>query len=512
MRPTFQEKDRLVVSKTQFGLNIPLRPSHFYFNPVSVKRSGIVVFTGENMDIHDVDVKYFYIFPGKKQLIKRMIGKPGDTLYFYGGQIYGIDEFGNDISSELQVPQLDYVNHIPFISFEGKVVTPMPPVNGVYTPVFLYQMNLPVAKMSLSPFKQIDAELLYPPKTTNHYSYADMWGFKNYATTRIVTKKHISKSTYQELPKSTYYLELTHNPSLKTAKMGRDAYYRARPMLGTSTSYIPLSEKKLKQVFSSLFTGRFIVKNGLARRLGSPPINNQTKHIFPYLPGIADGTYEFYKGQAYKVYPQGITKKLPAENPLCQFDVDRVITLYNIGIEFDNRFTPDDEAFAVTPARYSYFKDHDLYLMGAPIFTKNEPELINFIKVEYEKQSRSTKRAPYVAFDDNGPPLNPDGSLNTTMIQRFGIKVPDKHYLVLGDNYAMSADSRDFGFVPEDNIRGVPEFIFWPPGSRFGFPIQPHYALFTKPRLIVWAIALIVFILWGIWHKKTYGLPIDFKK
>src|ERR1700742_26310 len=33
MRPTFKEQDRLVVSKTDFGINIPLRPAEFYFDP-----------------------------------------------------------------------------------------------------------------------------------------------------------------------------------------------------------------------------------------------------------------------------------------------------------------------------------------------------------------------------------------------------------------------------------------------------------------------------------------------
>ena len=80
MRPTLKESDFLVVSKTDFGLNIPLTTSHFYFDPSLVQRGEIVVFTGENMDIADSDTVYFYLFPGKKQFVKRLIAKPGDTL------------------------------------------------------------------------------------------------------------------------------------------------------------------------------------------------------------------------------------------------------------------------------------------------------------------------------------------------------------------------------------------------------------------------------------------------
>src|SRR3990167_6383298 len=114
MRPTFKEQDRLVVSKTNFGINIPLTPEEFYFDPNLVQRGGIVIFTGENMDIHDVDTMYFYIFPGKKQYVKRMIGKPGDILYFYGGRIYGFDKEGNDISPKLQLAQFTSLEPIPF--------------------------------------------------------------------------------------------------------------------------------------------------------------------------------------------------------------------------------------------------------------------------------------------------------------------------------------------------------------------------------------------------------------
>ncbi|MEM8728120.1 MAG: S26 family signal peptidase, partial [Chlamydiota bacterium] len=44
MRPTLREKDRLVVSKTTFGINIPLKRGHFYFDPELVLRNGTVIF------------------------------------------------------------------------------------------------------------------------------------------------------------------------------------------------------------------------------------------------------------------------------------------------------------------------------------------------------------------------------------------------------------------------------------------------------------------------------------
>ncbi|MBS0627828.1 MAG: signal peptidase I, partial [Verrucomicrobia bacterium] len=137
MRPTLKEKDHLIVSKTTFGINIPFSTGHFYFSPDLVKRNGIFVFTGQNMDIRDVDTRYFYLFPGKKQYIKRLMGKPGDTLYFYGGLLYGIDKEGKDITAELQPSRLDRIEHVPFLQFEGKVNTPTYPTNGIYSPIVL---------------------------------------------------------------------------------------------------------------------------------------------------------------------------------------------------------------------------------------------------------------------------------------------------------------------------------------------------------------------------------------
>ena len=42
------------------------------------------------------------------------------------------------------------------------------------------------------------------------------------------------------------------------------------------------------------------------------------------------------------------------------------------------------------------------------------------------------------------------------------ISVPLGYYFVLGDNSASSHDSRYWGFVPQDDVIGKAEFIYWP--------------------------------------------------
>ncbi len=504
MRPTFKEQDRLSVSKTDFGINYPLTPGHFYFNPDLLKRNDIIIFTTEDMDFADQDTVYFYIFPGKKLLVKRLLGKPGDTLYSYGGLFYGIDAQGNDISSELQLPSLSKIDHIPFITFEGtQVQTTASVIPGVYSPVKIYQMNEPIARLyALSP--TVARGELYPRITKNNpeLKYSELWGIGNYAMSRLLTKEQVRALTDQDpaqMEEGVLYLELKHNPSLSHAKMGYDEYHRLRPQIGLSSSIIPLQEHHLKTLMQNLYTARFVVEKGFVHRYGTNPQKYGNQPFLPHLPGIPDGTYEFYYGKASTIGLLGITRELPQSNPLYWFDSQRTQMFYNLGMEFDTRYNPQSKEQNILPARYAYFRDGDLYLMGAPILKKDDPSLLKFIDREQKRSLAS--RTNYIPFVDHGPP-----TIET--IKQFGLTIPEASYLGLGDNHAGSGDSRQFGFIPEDNLRGGPTFIFWPPGSRFGAPNQPGYPLFNPGRIIIWTLAAIGFGSWYIHHRRRNRIPL----
>lgn len=504
MRPTFAEGDRLIVSKTPFGINIPLKRGHFLFENDLTKRNATIVFTSAGMDVADGDHLYFYLFPGKKQFVKRMLGKPGDTLYFYGGKIYGIDADGKDITAELNPDFLSKIDHIPFIHLNGKREIPAKGIGNVFSPITIKQMNEPIAKLSLSASNHVIGELL-PPFQGAFDDYYDVWGFKDYGMARLLTRAEVKAYTdVKEIADAPLYMEIIHHPTIKYPMMEREPNGKLYPSVGTTSSVIPLQEDHLKTLMSNLYTCRFIVKDGKGYRYGS-----SYKSYPPSLKGVPDGTYEFYYGKGYKVHMGGVLTALPKDHPLYQLTPKRVQLLFNLGIEMMTPFQPMSKDQALLPSRYVYYRDGDLYALGTPLFKKEDPTLITFLQQEHLRQGNAPTYRPHFPFEDPGPPLNPDGTLDITFIQNKGMKIPGKHYLALGDNFAMSSDSRDFGFVPEDNLRGAPDFIFWPPGKRFGPPLEVSYAWISKPRVIVWILAAIGFSIYYIVHRRRTKLPQD---
>lgn len=505
MRPTLKEGDFLFVSKSAYGVNVPLKPAHFYFDPSLIKRGDVFTFSGRNMDIPDVDTLYFYLFPGKKQFVKRLIAKPGDTLYFYGGKIYGINASGKDLTELREASWMHSLEHIPFIRFEGKVR------RGDSNTFVFYQMNQPVAKLTSSYLGKPLSQLLpvLGKKAEKHYS--DLWGMKNYAMAKILSKQEAQKyhpTLLEENPDASWYLELLHHPSLHQAEFLRDSSGNIHPQLHLSTSILPLSETHLKRIQENLVTCRFTVQDGVAFRQGVDPNTPHIQNHLPRLPFIPDGTYEFSDGKAYQIGFANLSKELPEEHPLYQLEPQTLQLLFNLGVEFFNHYTPSKHTLYL-PSRYAYFANQELYLMGKPVFKKEDPALIVFLQKEYQKQASAPEKMPYRAFDDPGPPLLPDGKIDTAFIKQHGITIPPESYLALGDNHAMSADSRQFGFVPEDNIRGKPSLIFWPVGDRLGSLPQPSHSLLTLPHIFVGTLIILGLIAYLFYLRSLLYISLE---
>lgn len=508
MRPTFREQDHLIVSKTAFALNVPLQTKHFLFEPENVKRGGVVVWTGDNIDLPDTDTTYFWLFPGKKRYIKRLIGKPGDSLYFYGGKIYGIDKDGNDITPEFQASYFHDLEHVPFLNFRGReLVSKME--NTQLAQVYLKQMNQDLGRLTFLGPQPIRGDIYNGKEWVKDdpaaqkqphdsiKSYSDFFGIRNFAMARLLNKEqlqailHIDPTTIDD---GVLYLELMHAPSL-TYPMPSVR----NQLIGTQSSVIPLHHDHLNALMDTLYTDRIVVKNGRASSYrGDEPADMQ-EHS-PRFPGVPDGMYEFYYGKGYEVGFSGWLSPLPLDHPLYSRDPENIQRLFNLGI-FPHEIFEPRVGNSVFPNRYAYFRNGDLYVMGGPILRADDPLLTSFVKKELDKQEKSSEIMPYIAFHDYGPPLK-DGVIDQQFIRTFGVTLPEDRYLVLGDNHAVSQDSRYFGFLPSANLQGEPVFVFWPPGTLWGFPAQASYPWVTAPAVIVWTIALLTGLISYYIHRK----------
>jgi signal peptidase I len=528
MRPTFKEQDHLTVTKTAFGINVPLKTEHFYFDPALVQRTSVVIWSGDNVPHLDSESTFMNIFPYTKRFIKRNMGKPGDTLYFYGGKIYGFDKEGNDLKELRESPYLTKLDHIPFTHFEGRHSYVENPKNKSIDQVIFYLMNQPLGRIRFLK-NEMKGEVLNgqdwvqdnPEEQLKPHdsikTYSDFWGIRNYAMARLLTKKEAEKihpSLAKDLDETPLYLELRHTPSLNVPEPLLSNQYGVR-MTGFTT-LIPLQEKHLKSIMANMYTCRFEVKGGKALPYRLEGNNNGVfRTTSPSFPNVPDGNYEFYYGKAYKLGFGAIETELPSDHPLYKLDPENVQKLFNVGIEMSTLVEPKNSQQAIFPNRYAYFREGALYVMGGPIMEKDDPLLQAFNQKEKQREGSATTRSPYIAFKDYGPPFTTEGVLDKDFIKTFGYHVPEGKYLMLGDNHAMSQDSRWFGPIPQANLQGAPSLIIWPPGPRLGAPLQKPYPILVLPRLIVWTIAGVIFLIWWILHRRKLKRPmfkkIDFK-
>jgi signal peptidase I len=521
MRPTFKEKDHLTVTKTAFGINVPLATRHFYFDPSLVQRASAVIWSGEGIPHLDSESKFMGIFPYTKRYIKRCLGKPGDILYFYGGKIYGFDQQGHDLVELRESPWMAHLEHLPFTNFEGRRSYSDSRHYPLTRQIVFHHFNQPIGRLRFSGQKAY-AEVFnghtwiedHPEaQRTSHQTvqtFSDWWGMRNFAMARLLTKEQLERMTpYQasEMEEGVLYLELRHTPSLSYPHPLLSESFQA--ILTGYSAVIPLQEKHLKTLMDHMYTCRFIVKNGRATsyRLGEEKISSTS----PTFPQVPDGTYEFYYGKASRIRWGGMSFSLPSDHPLYSHKPRHIQKLFNVGIEMTTHVEPQTQNQPFFPNRYIYFRDGALYAMGGILMEKEDPILQSFHEREKQKEEVATRQAPYVAFKDYGPPLREDGKLDREWIKNFGFRVPDYHYLMLGDNHAMSQDSRYFGPIPEDNLQGAPSIIIWPPGERWGIPNQKPYPLFTTPRLIVWSLIGLIGCIWFLIRRRRLKQPV-FKK
>lgn len=476
MRPTFKEQDRVFVSKTAFGLNTPLSTSHIAFSHDRLKRGSIVVLTTDKLDMSDTDTTYFGLFPAKKRYVKRLVGLPEEYLYFYGGDIFILKDDGKTIERIHEIPEVRSIEYVPFISFEGKI-EPLHSSRFSRRKAFRFcHFNRPIGEIEISPYQRVVGKIFSGGQWMEEFkddktlfkkrpqSLGEFWGINNFAKCRLLLPLELPREGQKlgySYPHASLYLELHHNPYLpKGSLLAPNAPY---PLVQTRTSWIPLLESHIEKLAKTLTTARFVIEEGKVHRYH---FEKTSYEPLPLPNPVPNGTYEFIEGIAYQIGFQGYAEPLPLSHPLYPSSIEALVFWYNAGIEMSKEFLLPH--YPLLPSRFAYFQDGSLFALGKPLFLSDDPLLASFMLQEVTRQASDPS---YQAFFDRGS--FEKNSIDPAFMKIYGLPIPKGHYLVLGDNHAMSVDGRFFGPIPRANIQGSPLFILSPFGPRWGYLDQP---------------------------------------
>lgn len=141
--------------------------------------------------------------------------------------------------------------------------------------------------------------------------------------------------------------------------------------------------------------------------------------------------------------------------------IKRIVGLPGDHIVYDHgQLSINGEKVTKTPIQFSREKDNldtptSIYhqeTLGAHTFTMRELEGVNV-----------ARQAPFLNYLDNGKYSAENGLY-------WEVKVPEGYYFAMGDNRDQSADSRFWGFVPEENLTGRAFYIWMHKEPGFNLP------------------------------------------
>lgn len=148
------------------------------------------------------------------------------------------------------------------------------------------------------------------------------------------------------------------------------------------------------------------------------------------------------------------------ENPKISY-IKRIIGLPGDHIEFDRgQLMINGQKVQQVPTEFSREKDildtpQSIYhqeTLGKHTFKMRELEGVNV-----------ARQAPFINSIENGKYSTENGLY-------WEVKVPEGHYFAMGDNRDQSADSRFWGFVPEQNLTGRAMYIWMHKEPGFKLP------------------------------------------
>lgn len=353
--------------------------------------------------------------PNGESSLRRLACLPGDTVYFYGGQIYGVDSAGEPFEEQ-------GTETIPLRTLEGKLTRTAKANTWHYS-----QFGQAIARIDVRQDSQGQQTALARP-----LKQGSVFGLQNYGLGRLRSYRQLPDAVRERFAGAAHaplYLEIHHH------------FVPAFPA-GVSKSYLPLYTAHIEQLLSQLTTRRFLVRNQLAV-LASDAATSQNAKIdtshAPSLYKVPNGLYEFDAGVGYEIAADGSRRKLSASHPLMSKHPKMLKSLYNFGIEFDKNQKPTQQATTLLPARYIYFRHGSLYTIGAKLMSADDATLQAFIQNEEASGSGF--------IDEQRPDIE--------RILSCGLIIPPGKVLVLADNYAAGTDSRDVGLLDSSAIEGL---------------------------------------------------------
>ncbi len=117
-----------------------------------------------------------------------------------------------------------------------------------------------------------------------------------------------------------------------------------------------------------------------------------------------------------------------------------------ITLRFGSVVRGDVIVFKAPPDPTKDFIKRVIGMPGDTVMVKNGDVYVNDQKLDESSYLKDTVHTYAGSFIQDGVPVT----------------VPQGNYLVMGDNRPYSSDSREWGFVPEENIIGKSFFIYWP--------------------------------------------------
>ena len=165
------------------------------------------------------------------------------------------------------------------------------------------------------------------------------------------------------------------------------------------------------------------------------------------------------------------------------FFIDTVQTLLLVGAVFLIIYVFLFRPFEVSgESMYPNFKNKEYVLTNIITLRFGKPKLGDVVvfKAPKDQEKDFIKRVIGIAGDSvlvkdgsvylNNKLLNESAYLQNTVKTSGGsflhdgetVTVPVQSYFVMGDNRPYSSDSREWGFVPQENIIGESFFVYWP--------------------------------------------------